>query len=98
MPYVTLIAALLLCAACTTQPTHECEPSDGHSFICGAQRPEDLARIPDTRWLVFSGFTNGAGQFEFTSALPVRLLELLLPALSPVIDNPPNPSPKLASR
>jgi hypothetical protein len=60
-PYATLIAALLLCAACTTQPTHECEPSDGHSFICGAQRPEDLARIPNTRWLVFSGFSNGAG-------------------------------------
>ena len=60
-PYATLIAALLLCAACTTQPTHACEPSDGHSFICGAQRPEDLARIPGTRWLVFSGFTDGAG-------------------------------------
>jgi hypothetical protein len=60
-PYATLIAALLLCAACTTQPSHECESSDGHSFICGAQRPEDLARIPNTRWLVFSGFTNGAG-------------------------------------
>jgi hypothetical protein len=43
------------------QPTDECEPSDGHSFICGAQRPEDLARIPNTRWLVFSGFTDGAG-------------------------------------
>ena len=43
------------------QPAHDCEPSDGHSFICGAQRPEDLARIPNTRWLVFSGFSDGAG-------------------------------------
>lgn len=60
-PYAILIAALSLCAACTTQPIQECEPSDGHSFLCGAQRPEDLARIPDTRWLVFSGFTDGAG-------------------------------------
>ena len=60
-PYATLIAALVLCAACTLEPTHECEPSDGHSFICGAQRPEDLARVPNTRWLVFSGFSNGAG-------------------------------------
>jgi hypothetical protein len=59
--YATLIAALALCAACTLEPTRECEPSDGHSFICGAQRPEDLARIPNTRWLVFSGFSNGAG-------------------------------------
>jgi hypothetical protein len=60
-PYATLIAALLLCAACTTQTIHECAPSDGHSFICGAQRPEDLARIPNTRWLIFSGFTDGGG-------------------------------------
>ena len=29
--------------------------------MCGAERPEDLARIPRTRWLVFSGFSNGAG-------------------------------------
>lgn len=60
-PYATLIAVLVLCAACTTERTRECEPSEGHDFICGAQRPEDLARIPHTRWLVFSGFSNGAG-------------------------------------
>jgi hypothetical protein len=40
---------------------HACEAVDGHNFICGAQRPEDLARIPESRWLVFSGFENGAG-------------------------------------
>ena len=38
-----------------------CAPANGHSFLCGADRPEDLARIPGTRWLVFSGFTDGAG-------------------------------------
>jgi hypothetical protein len=59
--YGTAIAALILCAACTTEPTRECAASSGHSFICGAQRPEDVARIPDTRWLVFSGFSDGAG-------------------------------------
>jgi hypothetical protein len=30
-------------------------------FVCGAERPEDVTRIPNTRWLVFSGFSNGAG-------------------------------------
>jgi len=30
-------------------------------FLCGAQRPEDVVRIPGTRWLIFSGFANGAG-------------------------------------
>jgi len=34
-----------------------------------------------------------AGQYEFTSALPVRLLQLLLPALAPVLDAPPMPAP-----
>jgi hypothetical protein len=59
--YAILLAALLLCASCKVQTARDCSPSDGHSFICGAQRPEDLARIPGTRWLVFSGFSNGAG-------------------------------------
>jgi len=31
-----------------------------------------------------------AARYEFTSALPVRLLGILLPALSPLIDAPPN--------
>jgi len=38
-----------------------CAASQELSFICGAQRPEDLAQIPGTRWLIASGFTNGAG-------------------------------------
>ena len=38
-----------------------CAPAGGHVFLCGADRPEDVARIPDTRWLVFSGFSDGAG-------------------------------------
>lgn len=39
----------------------QCSEVDGHAFICGAVRPEDIAHIPGTRWLVFSGFSNGAG-------------------------------------
>jgi hypothetical protein len=31
------------------------------SFVCGADRPEDLARIPNTPWLVASGFNAGSG-------------------------------------
>ena len=60
---VTACLALLSCAACTTAPKtlDACQPSGGHAFICGAQRPEDVARIPDTPWLVFSGFSDGAG-------------------------------------
>lgn len=38
-----------------------CAPSADLRFICGAERPEDVARVPQTRWLVFSGFSDGAG-------------------------------------
>lgn len=42
-------------------PAAQCTPGDGLEFVCGAERPEDVARIPQTRWLVFSGFSDGAG-------------------------------------
>ena len=41
--------------------TDDCEPRGKLRFLCGAQRPEDVVRIPGTRWLIFSGFSNGAG-------------------------------------
>jgi hypothetical protein len=31
------------------------------SFVRGADRPEDLVAIPGTRWLIASGFSDGAG-------------------------------------
>ena len=39
----------------------DCEPRGNLEFLCGAQRPEDVVRIPGTRWLIYSGFSNGAG-------------------------------------
>ena len=39
----------------------QCESRGGLRFLCGAQRPEDVVRIPGTRWLIYSGFSNGAG-------------------------------------
>ena len=42
-------------------PIAECEPVQELDFVCGAERPEDLARIPGTKWLIASGFSNGAG-------------------------------------
>lgn len=44
--------------AATTQP---CEKSGELEFICDMEKPEDLARIPGTRWLIASGFASGAG-------------------------------------
>ncbi|HEY0682901.1 MAG TPA: hypothetical protein VGD45_11270 [Steroidobacter sp.] len=52
----------------------ECADSPKLRFICGAERPEDVARIPGTRWLVFSGFANGAGlKLVDTASYSMRL-------------------------
>ncbi len=38
----------------------DCPPVNGFGFNCGMERPEDLKVIPDTRWLIASGFRDGA--------------------------------------
>lgn len=38
-----------------------CAPTAQFAFVCGAMKPEDLAVLPDTRWIVASGFAPGAG-------------------------------------
>ncbi|MDE2220937.1 MAG: hypothetical protein KGL25_10660 [Gammaproteobacteria bacterium] len=37
------------------------EGKAGLRYVCGAEHPEDLAHIPGTRWLITSGFSDGAG-------------------------------------
>ncbi|MFC4312878.1 hypothetical protein ACFPN2_27590 [Steroidobacter flavus] len=60
--------------AASDAPSAECTPTNNLRFICGAERPEDVARIPATRWLVFSGFSNGAGlKLVDSSAHSMRL-------------------------
>lgn len=59
------VAALaLLTQGCATTPAPQadsCAPTAQFAFICGAAKPEDLARIPGTPWLIASGFSTGAG-------------------------------------
>ncbi|HET9474022.1 MAG TPA: hypothetical protein VFO82_09015, partial [Steroidobacteraceae bacterium] len=53
----------------------QCEARRTLWFLCGAQRPEDVVRIPGTRWLVYSGFSNGAGlKLVDTAARSLRQL------------------------
>lgn len=42
-------------------PASDCPSSPRFELLCGQTRPEDLARIPGTRWLIASGFHAGAG-------------------------------------
>jgi hypothetical protein len=48
-------------AQTATDPSSDCAPAAELKFICGMQRPEDLAHLPGTRWLIASGFDAGSG-------------------------------------
>src|SRR4051812_18403585 len=54
-------ASLLSAQTQTSQVTKACAPTNGLNFVCGAQNPEDLVPIPETRWLIASGMKEGAG-------------------------------------
>ena len=56
-----LVLFTALCALAPACASAACAPVDGLKFVCGVAHPEDLARIPGTRWLIASGFENGAG-------------------------------------
>ena len=54
-----LAAAVTLSGSCAG--IERVEPRGNLGFLRGVQRPEDVVRIPGTRWLVYSGFSNGQG-------------------------------------
>src|SRR5258708_28644717 len=36
----------------------DCSPINGDSFICGVTNVEDLILVPNTKWVIGSGFTD----------------------------------------
>jgi hypothetical protein len=71
------VFAMAFCAAFAAVATPAraagCEPSQNLHFVCGTLKPEDLAHIPGTRWLITSGFSDGAGlKLIDTNALTLR--------------------------
>jgi len=38
-----------------------CRPDKALHYICNLDHPEDVRRIPGTKWLIVSGFANGSG-------------------------------------
>jgi hypothetical protein len=48
-------------ASAQTTAVDSCKSRGNLQFLCGVPRPEDVVRIPGTRWLVFSAFSEGAG-------------------------------------
>lgn len=59
--------AWLALAACAPLPgsaassPDPCAAEGALSYVCGASKPEDLALVPGTGWIVASGFSPGAG-------------------------------------
>lgn len=39
----------------------DCQTRGNLGFLCGTARPEDVVRVPGTAWLIYSGFSQGAG-------------------------------------
>lgn len=59
------VAALWLAVTpvpAAAQPESEACASDTQlDYICGPEKPEDILALPDTDWLIASGFSRGAG-------------------------------------
>jgi hypothetical protein len=51
---------LLLLTGAAPAPSG-CAADADLGYVCGAERPEDILPLPQTRWLVASGFARGAG-------------------------------------
>ncbi|WP_288338640.1 hypothetical protein [uncultured Sphingomonas sp.] len=57
---VALVAALAAPAP-APDPAPGCAADDTLAYVCGLEKPEDVVPLPDTRWLIASGFARGAG-------------------------------------
>lgn len=63
------VATVIALASCGTTPapmsesarTEDCTSRGNLGFLCGVRRPEDVVRVPGTRWLIYSGFHDGEG-------------------------------------
>ncbi|NIJ07600.1 sugar lactone lactonase YvrE [Sphingomonas vulcanisoli] len=45
----------------SAKTTDFCSADSDLSYVCGPEKPEDVLAIPGTRWLITSGYSDGAG-------------------------------------
>jgi len=55
------LAATPVGAAQPTSASPDCRSEGDLSFVCGPKKPEDLAVLPGTDWLIASGMEEGGG-------------------------------------
>lgn len=54
-------AALLAVSGAVAAESPSCASDSELAYVCDAQKPEDLLALPETDWLIASGFAPGAG-------------------------------------
>jgi hypothetical protein len=56
---VATLSVVAVAGGLQAQPS--CAPSNGQTFVCGPQNPEDLVLVPGTQSIISSGMAEGAG-------------------------------------
>ena len=66
------VAAVTMVAAASVIPLagageQACDPAGDYAFVCGMKNPEDLVRVPGTRWIIASGMAAGGALYLIDS-------------------------------
>jgi hypothetical protein len=69
-------------AAASAGAAAGCRPVNQLHFVCGAHHPEDMVRIPGTRWVIVSAFASHGG-LEVLDTRALTLRRWYIPATGP---------------
>ena len=64
---MSLALVLMLAWPVAAAADEGCEPSGGLGFVCGLKNPEDLVRVPGTKWIIASGMAAGGALYGIDS-------------------------------
>lgn len=59
--FLACLAALVAVPGALAAESPSCAGDSELAYVCGAEKPEDLLALPETNWLIASGFAPGAG-------------------------------------
>ncbi len=58
--FLSLTILLVITSVVANAADNECTASGEYEFVCGPQNAEDLALVPDTKWIISSSMAAGA--------------------------------------
>ena len=78
MHYSVAVLSLLALSACAPTPIEGCQSTDTIHVVCGLNKPEDLAHLAGTPWLLISELGSGASPGQIVAFDPTddRLIPL----------------------